>query len=103
MEVVQPRFGRRRDLLLVPSRAESDLVPLHAGLREISVGNNLRRGAWPVIVEPPEVFDQHLLPAVAPQGEFVGVGGVNAKLGVAASGAPFRPDVAQQTIREQAK
>src|SRR5579864_5132612 len=81
----------------------SVLVPLDAGLRIVAVRADLHGGPRPVLVVPAEIAYEFLLPPVAPEAKFVGLGGMNAEFRPFPGFHPLRPCIAQEAIRKQAK
>ena len=103
MEIVETRARRPGHQLGMVRAAIAGLVPLDAALGIVAIGRNLHDGAWPVLIKPAQQLHKLPFPAITPEAEAIGFGGMDTKLG------PFprlhrpRPDIAQQTIGQQAE
>jgi hypothetical protein len=79
------------------------VVPGDAGLDEMAVGYKLHASARAMVVKPTDVAQIILAQAVAPQGQLVGLDGMDAELDGVSALAPLRPCIAEETIGEKAK
>src|SRR5204863_3403668 len=79
------------------------LVPAHALLREIAVGQSLAICLRTVLVHPADHPHELLLPSIAPQSDLILLHGVNPVFGFFTAADPLRPHIAQQSIGQQAK
>src|SRR5205823_14911187 len=91
--------GGQNDL---PVQSET-VVPAHARLDKMPIGQRLHAGARTVIIVPADVAYKLFAITIPPQTELVGLDRVDAKLHRVAAAAPFGPGIAEQAIGEQPK